>query len=207
MGKSTPAGNVYPKYKSKNPLIKFAVENFLKTTKSLVNGLKVSNILEVGCGEGYITNFINQLKPDARILGTDIDRTILNQARGLYPNLKFDTADAENLPFESSTFDLVVACEVLEHLENPQKAMKEIARVSSKYGLFSIPAEPLWRILNALRGAYLKDFGNTPGHINHWRPSRFQQLVSDEFKILEIKYPLPWIMILAEVKKKKGQPQ
>jgi len=203
---NSPAGNIFPKYKSTNPLIRFAVERFLKTLQELVDELEVSTILEVGCGEGYLTNFLHQLKPGSEILGTDIDQKIIDQARQRYPHHDFTVADVENLPF-GRKFDLVVACEVLEHVKNPERALAEIAQVTSKYALLSVPAEPLWRILNIIRGAYLKNLGNTPGHLHHWRLEQFKTTAKTYFQISKTTRPLPWTMILAETKEKKSQPQ
>ena len=75
---------------------------------------------------------------------------------------------AENLPFADSEFDVATAIEVLEHVPDPEHTVSEMARVASGHLLVSVPREPLWRGLNMARGAYLRDLGNTPGHLNHW---------------------------------------
>ena len=68
--------------------------------------------------------------------------------------------------------DLVVCCEVLEHLETPDIALEKIKSLDVKYYLFSVPNEPVWRALNFHRGNSLKDLGSTPRHINHWSPKK-----------------------------------
>ena len=63
---------------------------------------------------------------------------------------------------------MATAIEVLEHVPDPERTVSEMARVAKRWVLVSVPREPLWRGLNMARGAYIKDLGNTPGHINHW---------------------------------------
>ena len=65
----------------------------------------------------------------------------------------------------ADAFEAVVCTEVLEHLEEPEKALRELLRVTRRWVILSVPREPLWRVLNMVRGAYLRHFGNTPGHI------------------------------------------
>jgi len=50
------------------------------------------------------------------------------------------------------------------------------------------------------RLAYLKNFGNTPGHINHWSTRVLVDFVGKEFEVKEVKTPLPWSLVLVEKK-------
>ena len=75
---------------------------------------------------------------------------------------------AENLPFADGEFELASAIEVLEHVPDPEHTVAEMARVAPRHLLVSVPREPLWRGLNIARGSYMKELGNTPGHLNHW---------------------------------------
>ena len=62
-----------------------------------------------------------------------------------------------------------------------------------------MPHEPLWRVLNVLRGAYLRDLGNTPGHVNHWSRRGFLRLLERHGRIIEARSPSPWTMVLVTV--------
>jgi ubiquinone/menaquinone biosynthesis C-methylase UbiE len=115
------------------------------------------------------------------------------------PDARGVVASAYDLPWADDQFDLVLTMEVLEHLEDPQRALREIARVSRRYVIASVPNEPVWRILNMLRGAYLKDFGNTPGHVQHFSPRAFRRLLETELEIIDTCRPLPWQMALCRV--------
>jgi SAM-dependent methyltransferase len=127
-----------------------------------------------------------------RDLKYKIDREI-EMAQSNIPFAKCIVASAYDLPFSNSEFDLVICCEVLEHLHDPDLALREIRRVTAKYCILSVPNEPIWRLLNMARGAYIPDLGNTPGHINHWTCKSFQLYVDRYFQILETIRPLPWV--------------
>ena len=78
--------------------------------------------------------------------------------------------------------------------------LTEMARVASGHLLVSVPREPLWRALNMARGAYLKDLGNTPGHLNHWTRRGFVALCGRYGDVVEVRSPFPWTMLLVRVR-------
>jgi hypothetical protein len=88
---------------------------------------------------------------------------------------------------------------VLEHVPDPAHTVAEMARVASRHLIVSVPREPLWRALNMARGAYVKDLGNTPGHLNHWSKRSFVQLLSRHGDVVEARSPFPWTMLLVRV--------
>ena len=104
---------------------------------------------------------------------------------------------AENLPFEDGEFELAAAIEVLEHVPDPGHTVAEMARVArGGHLLVSVPREPLWRMLNVARGAYVKELGNTPGHLNHWSRKSFAELLGRHGQVQEVRSPFPWTMLL-----------
>src|SRR5262249_56907920 len=106
---------------------------------------------------------------------------------------------AEPLPFGDGEFDLASAIEVLEHVPDPEHTVAEMARVAQRWILVSVPREPLWRGLNMARGAYLRDLGNTPGHLNHWSKRSFVSLLSRHGEVVEARSPFPWTMLLVRL--------
>jgi hypothetical protein len=62
-----------------------------------------------------------------------------------------------------------------------------------------VPREPLWRALNLARGAYVRDLGDTPGHVNHWSRRAFTALLARHGEVVEARAPLPWTMLLVRV--------
>ena len=122
-------------------------------------------------------------------------------APALDPMIVFKAASAYELPYADNEFELLVCCEVLEHLECPDDALRELERVASKAVLLSTPREPLWRALNIARGKYLTALGNTPGHIQHFSRRTLSTLVAQHFQIVDVRTPVPWTMLLAEIKR------
>ena len=108
--------------------------------------------------------------------------------------------DLQELPFGDSSFDLAAAIEVLEHVPDPERTLAEMARVAGGHLLVSVPREPLWRALNVARGSYVRDLGNTPGHVNHWSKRSFVQMASRHGEVLEACSPFPWTMLLVRVR-------
>jgi len=79
-------------------------------------------------------------------------------------------------------------------------ALRELARVARRDVVVSVPREPIWRIANMGRGKYLRELGNTPGHINHWSKGAFVSVVADELAVRQVRAPFPWTMVAAEVR-------
>jgi hypothetical protein len=69
--------------------------------------------------------------------------------------------------------------------------------VAERWLLVSVPREPLWRTVNMARGAYIKDLGNTPGHLNHWSRRGFVRFVSQVAEVQEVTSPFPWTCVWA----------
>jgi SAM-dependent methyltransferase len=107
---------------------------------------------------------------------------------------------AENLPFADDEFDTATAIEVLEHVPDAEHTVAEMARVAKRWLLVSVPREPLWRGLNMARGAYWKDLGNTPGHVNHWSKRSFVALLSRHGDVVQARSPFPWTMLLVRLR-------
>ncbi len=114
-------------------------------------------------------------------------------------NLEFRIEDATALSFGDGDFDLATAIEVLEHVPDPATTLAEMARVARRYLLVSVPREPLWRMLNLARGAYVGALGNTPGHLNHWSRGGFRSLLTRYGSVHELRSPFPWTMALVHV--------
>jgi hypothetical protein len=107
--------------------------------------------------------------------------------------------EASALPFADAEFELVSAIEVLEHVPNPERTLAEMARCAERHLLVSVPREPLWRMLNVARGAYLRAAGNTPGHLNHWSKRSFARMLARHGEIVEMRSPFPWTMLLVRL--------
>jgi 2-polyprenyl-3-methyl-5-hydroxy-6-metoxy-1,4-benzoquinol methylase len=196
----TVTGNTYDKYGSTNPVVKRLMAGFERTLDELFAKAAPSSLLDVGCGEGVLVEKWAR-RIDGRVVGIDLDDPLLHAewAERQAPNLEYKVMKAENLPFADDEFEVATAIEVLEHVPDPEHTVAEMARVASSHLLVSVPREPLWRGLNMARGAYLKDLGNTPGHLNHWSKRSFTSLLSKHGTVVEARSPFPWTMLLVRL--------
>lgn len=200
---ATVLGNVYDKYSSRNPIARTMMNGFLRSFHGLFQKAPGLHILEVGCGEGKMVQFMHELRPEATIEGVDLDASLFAPEAKSLPNVRLSVQSAYELPFEDASFDLVVACEVMEHLQEPRRALAELSRVAREHVILTVPREPLWRFLNLARLTYVANLGNTPGHVQHWSSRSFASLTSEYFEIAEVRRPLPWTQVLA--RKTNGQ--
>jgi len=189
----------YKKHTSKNPLQKFLINNFYRTLLALLKNLECDSILDVGCGEGFTLNILHQNRIGKRLEGVDFQKEAVKLGRKIHPHLKLRQGNIYNLPFKDDSFDLIICTEVLEHLEDPKKALTEIIRVSKRYLLLSVPNEPYFMMANFLRGKNITRWGNDVEHIQHWTSGGFRRFTEKEgLKILKIRHPFPWTMILLD---------
>jgi SAM-dependent methyltransferase len=137
-----------------------------------------------------------------RIRACDISPDRINTARlracGIGLNIPFAVRNVYDLKPTSDAADLIICCEVIEHLENPNAALDVLASLAKPWLLVSVPREPLWRMLNMARGRYLNDFGNTPGHLSHFSTREFIKFLRHRVAIVEVRKPLPWTMVLCK---------
>jgi SAM-dependent methyltransferase len=198
---AVPTGNTYDKYGSSNPVVKRLMAGFESTLDELFERAAPSSILDIGCGEGVLTCRWAERLGDGRVVGIDLEDPKLQAEweKRRRPNLEYRTMLAENLPFAADEFDMAAAIEVLEHVPDPEHTVEEMARCASRHLLVSVPREPLWRGLNMARGAYWRDLGNTPGHVNHWSKRSFTELLARHGEVVEARSPFPWTMLLVRL--------
>jgi 2-polyprenyl-3-methyl-5-hydroxy-6-metoxy-1,4-benzoquinol methylase len=198
---AVPTGNTFDKYGSQHPVVRRLMGRFERTLDELFTRAAPESILDIGCGEGVLTEQWAARLESGRVVGVDLEDPKLQTqwATRRRENLEFRTTDGGRLQFDDGEFDLVAAIEALEHIPDPGKTVAEMARVARKHLLVSVPHEPLWRVLNVARGAYVRDLGNTPGHVNHWSRRGFVRELSRVGGVVEARSPFPWTMLLVRV--------
>jgi ubiquinone/menaquinone biosynthesis C-methylase UbiE len=190
------AGNTYDKYATTNPIERRMMAGFFDAFDRMLEGSQPDLVVEVGAGEGRVTERLRDRFPSADVIGLDLpDEELAEDWVELGVPMFF--GDVTRLPFPDRSVDLVVGLEVLEHVPTPRTALAEISRVCAGAAVLSVPREPIWRMGNMARGRYLRDLGNTPGHINHWSARGFVDLVADELDVVRTARPLPWTMLRA----------
>jgi 2-polyprenyl-3-methyl-5-hydroxy-6-metoxy-1,4-benzoquinol methylase len=191
-------GNVYDKYGSANPIERRLMAGFMADLDELVELSGAREAHEVGCGEGEVS--IRLARRGIRMRGTDAFPQVLEEARERAATagveIDFEATPIERLDPEHHAAELVVCCEVLEHLEDPARGLEVLAELARPWLVASVPREPLWRALNLARLSYVGALGNTPGHLNHWSKHGFERFLAERFEIVEVRSPLPWTMAL-----------
>ena len=197
-GNECVAGNYYDKYGTRNPIARYLMSGFTSDLDELAAVSACSDVHEIGCGEGNLS--IRLTQHGLTVRGSDYSPEVISLARrnasAVGSEIPFKAASIYELTQEEDSAELIICCEVLEHLESPERALKVIQQLAQRHVIFSVPREPLWRILNMARGKYLKEWGNTPGHVQHWSKAGFIAMIEKYFEIIEIRSPLPWTMLL-----------
>ena len=94
-----------------------------------------SQVLEIGSGPGHVADMLVQA--GATVIGVDFSSKMVEVAQSIYPEITFEQADAEQLPFEAGSYDAVVANFVVHHLARPETVFREVNRVLKPGGRFA----------------------------------------------------------------------
>lgn len=155
---------------SKNPMLFYntiadefdSVVNYYDTLRRLevVNedllpeDIANKKVLDAGCGTGWFAGAANKRK--ANVTAMDIGPDLLQKVSKKYPNISTVEGSVMNMPFSDNSFDIVISSEVIEHVENPEKAIAEISRVLKPNGIAIITTPNIfwkWTLIfaNALK--------------------------------------------------------
>lgn len=186
------------KFLNQAPIQKKLIGQFHEKFITVLSGLQPSSVLEVGCGEGYLLSKIHDALPDVPLLGLDNLNVALAEGRRLFPKLRLESGDIYRLDQPDKSWDVAIASEVLEHLDEPLRALEELQRVSQRYVVLSVPHEPWFRLGNLARGRHLRRLGNHPEHVNLWSRKGFVRFVSQRLNVQSVKSAFPWTIVIAK---------
>lgn len=189
-----------PKYRTRNPLKRAAIRRFFKTlirlcAPTLAQGGQ--RVLEVGAGDCFPTLVLRGAFPQNSFTALDLNASPIRHARASHPELAVLLADLRTLPFSATSFDLLLCCEVLEHLSDPDSALVELKRVAAYQALLTVPHEPFFRLGNLACGNNIRRWGHDPEHVQHFSPRSFRALVERHFTVEKAQLSFPWILLLA----------
>ena len=190
-------GNQVDKAHLANPLARRMVANFDNAVLALVALAQPKTMHEAGCGEGRLARML-QVRFPIPIRASDFSRKLTEDNLRQGPSeIQFVCRSIYDLNPAEDRADLILCCEVLEHLEDPARALTALHSTGARHCILSVPNEPIWRVLNFCRGKYWSALGNTPGHLNHWSSKGFIRfLEANGFKIVRRLQPFPWTMVL-----------
>lgn len=191
-------GNQVDKDQVTNPLARRMVTGFDAALMECVRAIQPppASVHEVGCGEGRLSRRLHAAL-GIEIRASDFSGELIaeNVARG-DAGVRYVPRSVYALDPAEDRADLVLCCEVLEHVERPADALAALRGLGARDYILSVPCEPLWRVLNMARGKYLVAWGNTPGHLNHWSRRGFVDfLTRGGFRVERCLRPLPWTMV------------
>ena len=177
---------------------RFLMERFSKKLLLLAKDLHPNSVLDVGAGEGFTLAKFEKENIGKKLEGIEYLPLAISLGKKENPSIKLVQGTIYDLPYKASSFDVVLCTEVLEHIDDPEKGLKELARVTNKYCLISVPNEPFFMLANLLRGKNISRFGNDIEHINHWTTQQFVTFIGKHLKVLAVHTPFPWTLVLAE---------
>ena len=190
-------------YNNPNLIVKILLDRFYAKIGTILKNLQPSDrVLEVGCGAAASSLRISKMLNGQYFEASEYDQRYVQKIKEQNYPFIVSQESVYSMRRADGEFDCVIFLEVLEHIDNVDLALQELFRVAKKNVIISVPNEPIWSILNMVRGKYLKERGNTPGHINRWSPGELKRLIERYGTVQEVYTPLPWIIVQAHVRDK-----
>lgn len=185
------------KYRNENPVQRLLIKRFITALHSMFVGAGPSErVLEIGVGEGFVSGYLSEAFPEKSFEGIDQSAGDIARLRAKFPRIKAHVALAEDLSSLSPPYDLVMCCEVLEHVDDPEKVLENLKQLGNRRFLFTVPHEPYFMLSNLARLKNVSRFGNDPEHLHHWGTRSFEKLLSRHFQVLHVETSYPWILAL-----------
>lgn len=187
-----------PKYRSRNPAQRALVRRFVRALGALfAEAAPRGRVLEVGCGEGFLSGLLSERFPELSFAGLDVRADDVARARALFPRLEATVGSAYELAGVTPQPDLLICAEVLEHLDDPRRALRAMAALRPRHLLLTVPHEPWFLLSNLARGKNVRRLGNDPEHVQHWTQRSFRRLLAEELEVVRVERSFPWLLGLA----------
>lgn len=169
------------KHTAENPLYRWHLEAFHDTLYEMLERAEPGSVLDAGCGEGFVTGYLKRRDPSLELTGLDVDEEAVAYARSRFGDEAcFETGSIYDLPYADARFDVTLCSEVIEHLDRPGEAVRELRRVARSHVLLTVPREPYFEMTNRL-GRWL-GLSPDPGHVQFWTYRAFRAFVADHLE-------------------------
>tara|TARA_R100000152_G_C6773215_1_gene200447 strand:+ start:1311 stop:2165 length:855 start_codon:yes stop_codon:yes gene_type:complete len=123
---------------------------------------KNHHILEIATGKGYLARVLSQMYKN--FVGSDIDPKVVEHNQVVNPDLKVILSDVIKLP-EDKKYDVVIAMDVLEHVEDTVRFAKKMHSLTKKYAIIQVPIN---RRLVCPNKPHLQGLKNFDGHLHYF---------------------------------------
>jgi ubiquinone/menaquinone biosynthesis C-methylase UbiE len=164
-------------YNSKNPLVRFAHRNRLENIAKAVPVGGNLKILDAGCGEGHLIEYLHSINQTHKFYGYDVTKVAVKNARKRCPYAHIEQMDMRRMNIADNFFDVIICTEVLEHVYEYQDALQEFNRALKNGGhlILTFPNEPIWTLSRFLLG---RNPIKVPDHVNSFSPKRIKPLIN-----------------------------
>ena len=157
------------------------LDAFYEKLYEMIEATECESLLDAGCGEGFVVDYLAQRNPNLKLTGIDVSSDAIEYAKAHFgEKARFRPGSVYKLPFSDKSFDTILCSEVLEHLDDPNRAVGELKRVARKHVVITVPHEPYFQWLNNL--GKLAGVATDPGHVNFWTKNTFQAFIRVHFE-------------------------
>lgn len=165
----------------------------LERATAVLSGLRTVNlrsprILDLGCGTGWLTTILGRFGPTT---GVDLSPVAIHRAQGLFPDVTFMAGDLFGLPFPDEAFDVVVAVQVLDHVENQRRFLDLAVRLLTRGGHLILITTNAKNMARWTRSE-LEQFAGGLQPVEEWvTPRELRSLLEPQFKLKQLRTILP----------------
>ena len=146
-------------------------------------GRRGARLLEIGSGMGHL---VGQLEDTFETWGMDLNHWAMKQSKSVVDKTNLQTASAQELPYRDESFNVVIIKHIVEHLPDPEKAIREIGRVTEPGGTLILATPNLDSLLKPWKGDKWIGYQD-PTHISLKRPVDWLNMIrSADFSPLKI---------------------
>ena len=125
------------------PRIQNDTDNSEACLDRIAVAIQGETVLDVGCGTAFLLDHLKRARPDLALTGVDF--IIEEGTRTRHPDIRFEQANIEKLPFADASFDTVVCTHVLEHILEFRQALSELRRIARRRLIIVVPQEREYR--------------------------------------------------------------